>query len=118
MFIYIIRLGLIAIIALLGIKCLTVGTFGPMLTGFFLLSIAGAWIIIELILAGEQIVNGTSHYAGGPLPENSIVIDSLSEEEALLIYITEHPNKFSEDSVRHAHLQLDEMYFNRIHQKD
>lgn len=112
MIIFIIRLGLIAIIALLGIKCVSVGVFGPMFTGYCLLIIAVSWTVFEFICAVEQIVNAnkpqvpTIPYAG------------MSEREVRLIYITEHPNKFSGDQVRHAHLQLDELYYNRIHQKD
>lgn len=38
-------------------------------------------------------------------------------DEGDLIFITENPQSYSEATVRDAHLQLDEMYYNYIHQK-
>jgi len=75
MIIFFIRIGLIAIIALLGIKCIAVNTFGPMLTGYFLLAVAGAWVVIELILAVEQIMNERSEGMGAKRLVNEEDID-------------------------------------------
>lgn len=57
MWYFALRMLIIAFIAFAGFVCVNVGTFGPMFTGHILIAIAVIWIIIEFILAVEQIVN-------------------------------------------------------------
>lgn len=61
-----------------GLYSITVGDFGPMLGGamFLIFGIVAALIIIGDGM--EQKVNGSSTYAGGPLPKDAVVIDSMS----------------------------------------
>lgn len=51
------RMILIIFISAIGLKCLSIGTFGPMFTGSIIMAVVSGWILIELILAVEQIVN-------------------------------------------------------------
>lgn len=108
MWYFALRMLLVAIIAAVGLSCISVNTFGPMFTGYILLLVAGFWVVLELIAAVEQIVN-----AKNPVFTNcdharsyADMMPYNAEQYRQAQNIINTPNAFSKGTVENAELYL------------
>lgn len=117
MWYFALRMLLVAIIAVVGLNCISVNAFGPMFTGYILLLVAGFWLVLEFIAAVEQIMNA-KHTALTNCDQARSYADLMpynAERYRQAQNIINNPNAFIKDTVDNAELYLS--YWDNRHKK-